>query len=124
MDNREISIKSKGRTAFDLAFQLMFDNAAGGKATHYQELPGKGLVFFWSESSKASKLPYKMDWKAASDLAWGWLSEQPDSAYEGKIDFDGSLGKGSHVYNEAWGRIEGTSYGFLAVKPMWAWFGK
>lgn len=72
MDNREISIKSKGRSAFDLAFQLMFDNAAGGKATHYQEVHGKGF----------------------------------------------------HVYNEAWGRIEGTSYGFLAVKPMWAWFGK
>lgn len=129
MDNRHISVQSEGRVAFDLAFQLLFDNAPGGKASHYFEHPEKGLVFLWHEESfgifsKASKLPYAMRWKEAADLAWGWLSNQPNEKYEEKLDHDGSNGKGFLVYNEYWGHIAEAHYAFLAVKPVWAWYGK
>jgi hypothetical protein len=129
MDNRHISVQSEGREAFDLAFQLLFDNAPGGKASHYFEHPEKGLVFLWHEEAyglfaKASKLPYAMRWKEAADLAWGWLSNQPNEKYTEKLDHDGSNGKGFLVYNEYWGHIGESHYAFLGVKPVWAWYGK
>jgi len=131
MNNRHISVQSQGRTAFDLAFQLLFDNAPGGKASHYFEHPEKGFLLLWSEDSfdsndgvvKANKLPYSMGWKEASDLAWGWLTNQPKEKYEQYLDHDGSNGKGFLVYNEYWGHV-GSHYAFLGVKPIWAWYGK
>lgn len=137
MDNREIDIKAEGRKSFDLAFQLFFEGHS--KATHYFEHPEKGLVFLWHEDSfnlnkvgalpadkctKANKLPYSMDWKAAADLAWGWLLEQPKEKYLDALDHDGSNGKGFRVYNESWTHVAGSHYGICAVQPIWAWYGK
>ena len=139
MDNRHISIQSEGRSAFDLAFQLMFDNCPGKKATHYFEHPKNGLLLLWDEDFfidtlrsannsdprvKANKLPYPMNWKAASDLAWGWLQNQPEEKYECNLDHDGSNGKGFKVYNEDWGHVAESHYAFLGVLPVWAWYGK
>lgn len=126
MDNRHISIQSEGRVAFDLAFQLLFDNAPGRKATHYLEHPEKGFLMFWSEdvAFKGSKLPYPMAWKEASDLAWGWLQNQPIEKYQEYLDHDGSNGKGFLVYNEDWEHVAGSRYALLGVKPVWAWYGK
>ncbi len=72
----------------------------------------------------ATKLPFPMDWKASSDLAWGWLGNQPKEKYEDYIDHDGSNGKGFLVYNEDWGHVAKSHYAFLGVKPVWAWYGK
>lgn len=128
MDNRHISVQSEGRKSFDLAFQLLFENAPGGKATHYLEHSEKGLIFLWHEDKikdqSASKLPYAMDWKAAADLAWGWLQERRHEEYREDLDHDGSNGKGFRVYNEDWGHVAGSFYGILAVLPVWAWYGK
>lgn len=134
MDNRVIDIRSEGRRALDLAFELMWDNAPGGKATHYFDHPLMGLIFLWNEDSfvvegnpykvTANKLPYAMDWKAAADLAWGWLGEQPNEKYGDFLDHDGSNGRGFRVYNESWTHVAGSHYGILAVLPMWAWYGK
>jgi hypothetical protein len=127
MDNRHISIQSEGRAAFDLAFQLLFDNAPGKKASHYLEYPEKGFILLWHEDctlKSASKLPYPMGWKEAADLAWGWLQNQPNEKYEQYLDHDGSNGKGFLVYNEYWGHVAGSCYAFLGVKPVWAWYGK
>lgn len=132
MDNEIISIQSEGRKSFDLAFQIFFEGKRLFKATHYAEVPGKGFVLFWSQDTVlakgsqivASKLPYSMAWKAASDLAWGWLSERKDEEYTDWCDHDGSDGHGFKVYNEAWGRVADSNYGILAVLPVWAWYGK
>lgn len=130
MDNGVIDIRSEGRKCFDLAFQLFFDDHS--KATHYFDHPEKGLIFLWHEDSfnvngqsvKANKLPYTMDWRAAADLAWGWLQEQKDDRYQEYIDHDGSMGRGFRVYNESWTHVAGSFYGILAVLPIWAWYGK
>lgn len=126
MDNRHISVQSEGRVAFDLAFQLLFDNAPGRKATHYFEHPENGFLLFWNEdvALKGNKLPYPMAWKEAADLAWGWLQNQPTEKYKEYLDHDGSNGKGFLVYNEYWGHVAGSRYAFLGVKPVWAWYGK
>lgn len=136
MDNRHISVQSEGRTAFDLAFQLLFDNCPGKKATHYLEHPTAGFLLLWHEDNvrhengtayvtlPANKLPYPMGWKEAADLAWGWLLNQPKEKYEDALDHDGSNGKGFVVYNEYWGHVAKSHYAFLGVKPVWAWYGK
>lgn len=135
MDNRHISVQSEGRKSFDLAVQLVFENAPGGKATHYFEHSEKGLIFLWHEdkflnpvgslvTKEASKLPYAMDWKAAADLAWGWLQERKHEEYREVLDHDGSNGKGFRIYNEDWGHVAGSFYAILAVLPVWAWYGK
>jgi hypothetical protein len=126
MDNRHISVQSQGREAFNLAFQLLFDNAAGKKATHYFEDPDKGLVLLWFEDKSRNSIPLltPLSWKEAADLAWSWLSNQPTEKYREYLDHDGSNGKGFRVYNEDWGHVAGSHYGILAVLPVWAWYGK
>lgn len=120
MDNRLISVQSEGREAFDLAFQLLFEDE---KATHYLEHPEKGLIFLWHPEKDSIKLPYAMYWRAAADLAWGWLQERGDEEYREFCDHDGSDGHGFRVYNESWNSVV-SSYGILAVLPVWAWYGK
>lgn len=132
MDNRIISVQSEGRGAFYLAFQLVFDNAPGGKASHYIEHPEFGLIFLWSKDKflidnvevAAIKLPYPMGWKAAGDLAWGWLKDQPDNKYKEYLDHDGDNEHGFRVYNEDWGHVAESHYAICAVLPVWAWYGK
>lgn len=131
MDNRVISIKSHGRKDFDLSFELMFESATR-RATHYYDHIVKGFVLLWHEDNlmdrgstkPALALPFKMAWKECSDMAWGWLQEQPKERYTDYIDHDGSDGKGFHIYNEDWGHVAGSHYGILAVQPIWAWYGK
>jgi hypothetical protein len=126
MDNRHISVQSEGRSAFDLAFQLLFEGAPGHKATHYFEDPQKGLVFLWhnDEAKKAIPLLTPLEWKGAADLAWTWLSNQPKEKYQEYLDHDGSNGKGFRVYNESWGHVAGSHYAICGVIPIWAWYGK
>lgn len=126
MDNRIITVQSKGKKAFDLAFQLLFDNCPGSKATHYYEHPEKGFMLFWhaTEKFEVLKLPFPMDWENSSALAWGWLMSQPEDKYQEYLDHDGSNSKGFKVYNEGWGHVAGCGYAFLAVQPIWAWHGK
>jgi hypothetical protein len=124
MDNRNISIQSEGREAFDLSFQLLFDCAPGKKATHYKEDIKKGLIFFWHEEPGATKLLIPMGWKDCSNLAWSWLNSLSDDRYGEYLDHDGSNGKGFRVYNENWSRINDYQYSFMAVLPIWAWYGK
>lgn len=133
MDNRVISIQSEGWRAFQLAFELLWDNCPGGKATHYYHHPKHGLVLLWKHddfyipetpNQPALPLPFAMNLKAATDMAWSWLQEQSDSSYQDYCDHDGSMGKGFKVYNEAWGHVANSHYAFLAVVPIWAWYGK
>lgn len=129
MDNRVISIKSEGRKDFDLAFQLLLNE---GRATHYCEHKDKGLILLWHETErleldgfKIMKLPFKMDWKAAANMVWGWLQEQSADTYQDYIDdYDVDMHKGFVIYNEEWGHVAGSAYAILAVLPMWAWYGK
>lgn len=124
MNNRKIFIQSEGKKAFDLAFQLIFDNAPGGKATHYLDHPEKGFILLWHEDIGALKLPFPMGWEDSANMAWGWLQNQPDKAYKDFCDHDGDNEKGFRVYNEDWGHVANSHYAFAAVLPIWAWYGK
>jgi hypothetical protein len=127
MDNRIISVQSHGRKAFDLAFELLFENQ---KATHYFEHPQKGLVFLWAQDLRIDlpvsiKLPTPLTWQGAAELAWTWLMNQPDNKYQDDLDdYDVSNIKAFKVYNEDWGYVADSRYGILGVVPVWGWLGK
>lgn len=118
MDNFHIDITSEGdaqlREALDIAF------GSKRQAIGYQIKGGK-LVFFWTEHKDATKLPFKMDAKRATDFAVAWLSE---ADYGEEPDHDGDNGKGWRVYNESWGHVNGLWQAFVAVEPVWAMYGK
>lgn len=128
MDNRVINVMSEGREAFNLAIKLAFDNAPGGKATHYVVNDKLGFVLLWHEDKGVGsvQLPVALNASTAADLIWAWLQEQPTSAYKHYLDHDGSDGHGWRVYNgPSWSHVDGCShYAFVAVYPMWAWYGK
>ncbi len=86
---------------------------------------GLGLIFFWNTEHERHPelhdLPFGMDAIGAADFARLWLAEQN---YGNEPDHDGDNGKGWRLYNEAWGRVGGHTYSFVAIKPAWAMYGK
>lgn len=120
MDNFKFDMTSKGASTLKAALALF--NPPGRKVTGYSEEPGKKLVLYWSNSSpKAVKLPFPMTLEQAADFAAGWL-EHADYGHE--PDHDGDNGKGWRLYCENWGHVDGDSYAFAAVQPVWAMYGK
>src|ERR1700690_3444552 len=70
------------------------------------------------------RLPFAMDCKAAIEMVWSWLLEQPEEKYQDYMDHDGSNGKGFKIYNEYWGHVGSSHYAICAVLPIWSWYGK
>ncbi len=124
MDNFRIDITAEGDALLVKAMEVAFTNCPGQTAEAYLISPEKGLVFFWSPKDSSQSLvplPFKLDAAGAADFARRWLAE---ADYGREPDHDGDNGKGWRVYCEGWGRIDGYSYSFVAVKPCWAWYGK
>lgn len=130
MDNFKLDITCRGKEAFQKAMALAFHNHTKAEAIRVD--PKKGLIFYWHAeagrealSAGYTKLIFKHDANAATDLAWNWLLNVPDEEYQEYLDLDGSLTKGWRVYNQQWGKIEGEGdYSFVAIQPVWAWMGK
>lgn len=70
---------------------------------------------------ESHRLPFKMDFKAASDFAWNWL-QQTD--YGEEPDHDGSNGRGWTIFNGDWGHVFHAWQGIIAIRPEWAMYGK
>lgn len=143
MDNRRVWVTSEGLDDLKAAVSIMWKNAPGGKATHYRVVKVKAvenkygdsvwcdwdeaedgvdtLVLYWEEDSGTTALPFPLKLDGATQFIASWL----DSAtYPAEPDHDGSNDKGWMVFNDDWGHALGSSYGFLAVQPAWAMYGK
>jgi hypothetical protein len=119
MDNFHIDITNNQDLlkAMEIAFRGPHTRAVG-----YRTCPTKGLIFYQYESStRMIPLPFKLDAAGAADFATRWLAEQD---YGREPDHDGDNGKGFRIYNEAWGHVDGEYQAFVAVKPVWAMYGK
>lgn len=145
MDNRLIDITSEGDEALALALQIVWDNAPGGKATHYKvmsytdaetemsgrydikvethpdEKPLPTLILLWNAEADAMPLPYPLDLEGAINFAKGWLK---NAEYGEEPDHDGSNGKGWRIFNNNWGHVMQLHYGIVGIRPNWAWYGK
>ena len=142
MDNRQIDVTSQGREALALAMEIIWDNAPGGKATHYRVMNlrrqiGDGLdeklvedpdgtptmILLWHEegNQESSEMAYPHSREQATGFVRGWLGSVE---YGPEPDHDGSNGKGWRVFNEYWGHVAGYRYAIVAVQPAWAMYGK
>lgn len=91
------------------------------KVVGYREDEEKGLIFYWCDSVKATKLPFPMTLEQTADFASGWLEH---ASYGSEPDHDGDNGRGWRLYTEDWGHVAGEYQAFMAVKPEWAMYGK
>lgn len=89
---------------------------------------GKRMVLYWAISDGASRegqvhpLPAPMELDQVVGFVESWLGTVN---YGEAPDTDGSTEKGSRVYCEQWGRIEGHGWGaFVAIEPEWLIYGK
>lgn len=117
MDNRQIDVKSEGKTDFELALKL----ARKGKTIGFRVFENK-LILYWAKSDKMQPLPYEMKVEETINFAWGWL-EKNDPKGE-PMDHDGDNGKGFRVYNDSWGHVQGEWQAYIAIEPIWALYGK
>lgn len=118
MDNFRIDVTHDSEDALRHVLAIAFGPRR--KAVAYREDSEKGLVLYWIGSAGTVPLPFKMDAEAARMVVLGWLAEQD---YGKEPDHDGSNRKGWRAYNEANG-VGGDYAAFLAVKPVWATYGK
>lgn len=132
MDNKHIDLTLEGKTNFERAMQIacsshtsivgwtIYETESEDKKTKF-----KHLVLHWcipDRNTTINKFPFEMDTKQATEFAWGWLDKEP-VAY-GQPDHDGDNGKGFHLFNESWGHVAGDWSAFVAIKPIWAMYGK
>lgn len=83
----------------------------------------KRLVLFWRASGAATNFitPVATNGDAVLEMVTGWLKS---TDYNNEPDLDGSVDKGSRVYNEQWGFVGGNHSAFVAIEPHWLTFGK
>lgn len=120
-DNTKIDIRCEGRENFEEAMKLIFQCASGGLATHYRFDNKYGIVLYWAESEKATRLPYSMNVNAAIEFVWNWLQVVD---YGTQPNHDGSNTKGWTVFNENWSQIDHEWQAFAAIRPEWMMHGK
>lgn len=119
MDNFHFDMTSEGVEKLKAAFALF--SQPGLKVIGYREDAKKGLVFYWSDSLRAIKLPFPMTLEQAAYFAAGWLDH---ADYGREPDHDGDNSKGWRLYTEDWGHVDGEWETFVAVQPKWAMHGK
>lgn len=83
------------------------------------------LILHWyveKRTDKINPLFVDLDIDAAEIMIKTWLEKQE---YGPAPRTDGSTGKGVHIYNDRWGRIDDQgSTSFIAIKPHWVIYGK
>lgn len=148
MDNRVLDITSEGDKALDMALQLVWPNAPGGKASHYKIVDvqestsyygtppdrhysetkivpdGEGtqtMILFWHDDKGSIPLPYPMDQQESLHFVKGWLKQ---TKHGSQPDHDGSNGKGWRVFTNSWGHVAGHHYAFAGIQFAWAMYGK
>lgn len=134
MNNRHIDVTSTGRDHLRAALSIAIDNAAGGKAKHYVDMPPEDkrprtLVFLWHEAKvqlvESVPLPVPLDLDGLVFMAEAWLAELPVNQRPGRVDMDGDCEpEAFRVFNEGWGHVFGSPYAFVGVQGMHAWYGK
>lgn len=120
MDNFRFDMVNEGAERLKKALCLF--SPPGGKVVGYStDAERRRLVLYWHASAASTPLPFPMTLEQAAELAAGWL----EHAYYGpKPGFDGSSGKGWHLYCESWGQVDSDPYAFAALEPVWALYGK
>jgi len=150
-DNCVISISGQGPDNFSKAMSFFFIHKLH-TVKMYAVDPKKGMILYWhmsdivrakscateftthvnslptprtSGGGVIQPLPYEMDFEAATHFAWNWLLTPAAGKMRGNVpDHDGDNGPAWLVYNEEWSHVDNDSTALVAIKPIWAMYGK
>ncbi len=122
MDNFHIDLIWEGKENLEKALHLAFIRKYGltTRAVGYS-INDNVLIFYWVDSPKMTKFPFKMDYSQAAAWAHEWLMQSAD--YGEQPDHDGDNGKGWRIFTKSWGHVDGYE-SFIAIEPTWAEYGK
>lgn len=113
-----------GAPLFD-CLNIAFLGSPSRKASHWiiesreNELPV--LILSWREGKNTVQFPSPMNAEDCEPFITAWLRSID---YGSEPDHDGDNSKGWRVYNEMWGRINNSTYSFVAIEPVWLMHGK
>lgn len=120
MDNFTIEVWSEGKKDFSMAMGIALKHS---KCVGYRIDKEKGLVLMWTKRDipEYVALPYEMNLEQIIEFAWGWLQATPPEGNQ--PDHDGSNGRGFKMITNGWGQVDSWQE-FIAIKPIWAMYGK
>jgi hypothetical protein len=127
MDNKSIELKLEGKANFIHAMEIACSShrkTVGWSIWEEGEKKIRCLVLHWTASSakNINLLPYEMSVDQVIEFAWGWLEKEPVG--HNQPDHDGDNGKGFHMFTHSWGMVNSDYTAFVAIKPIWAMYGK
>lgn len=126
MDNLQIDLQLTGKENFRRALEIACSQhrtTVGWSFHEPKDEKGRCLVLHWTDNDKTvNRFPYEMSTEQVIEFAWGWLEKEPVATKE--PDHDGDNSKGFRVFTESWGRVAGDYTAFVAIKPIWAMYGK
>lgn len=119
------------------ALKLAFKVSDHSKAKAFRIDKKKGLILYWSEHTEKSEPINKFITPLTAEQIHPQVHAFLRSCYDGEIkveleEFDEAMDEddditsveGWRVYTEKWGRIDGDTYAFLAIKPAYENYGK
>ena len=124
MDNKHIELALEGKNTFGLAMQIACSGHSKivGWSIFEDEKKCKCLALHWVDNKKNVNLfPYEMNFQQATEFAWGWLEKEPMGR---QPDHDGDNGRGFYLFTHSWGMVNSDYTAFIAMKPIWAMYGK
>lgn len=86
-----------------------------------------GIILYWHHGDYTEKFPAFVPWET---FVTCWLEQaEPNKQFLDDFeryyeDGDVSNGKGFRMFNEGWGHVDNDPYAYVAIKPVWMWYGK
>lgn len=129
MDNRIFNVNGSGQEMLGLTLRLAFlHNGKNTKATGWKKTKKHGLILYqYDGGDGAIVFPVPLIAESVLPVVSHYLQSNPDVEYKDwdeNFEHDGDNSIGWRVFCEDWGHIDGSSYGFIAIKPAFMWHGK
>lgn len=121
MDNFQIKVVSEGDLRPVMQVACRNDKATGFRVDLKDGDPRLTFFKYAYKENGVVQFPFAMDCDGMADFARRWLAE---ANYGKQPDHDGDNGKGWCVYTDIWGMVDGCHSAFVAVRPVWACYGK
>lgn len=88
------------------------------------------LIFYWHlpdsppKGKEVTPFPMKIGVDLATAFAKDWLEQVDKNLYPKDCWHDVTRKPGFSIYCEDWGHVDDDSYAFVAIEPMFMWYGK
>jgi hypothetical protein len=118
MDNKILRVSGETAARLKVVMGLAHQQSVAGYHADANQ-----ITFFWTDHEKATPFPTALSVDRAAEIAFDWLQGRAD--YGKQPDHDGDNKKGWLCFCDGWGHIDDFGWqAFVAVRPLWAMYGK